>query len=86
MTALPQEFPDVERLRWQCRRGLLELDYLLEAFLEQVYPHLDEQGRQSFVTLLRCHDPDLQAWLLGQQMPSDAALAAIVAQVRLVRP
>ena len=78
--------PEVERLRWQCRRGLLELDYLLEAFLERDYPQLDDAGKGAFIALLRCHDPDLQGWLLGQQRPAEPSLAAIVERVRQVRP
>ncbi|MDJ0806588.1 MAG: succinate dehydrogenase assembly factor 2, partial [Gammaproteobacteria bacterium] len=32
---------ELNRLRWQCRRGMLELDLLLLGFLETRYPRLD---------------------------------------------
>ena len=76
---------ELERLRWQCRRGLLELDYLLEAFLEREYPQADEAERAAFVELLHCDDPDLQLWLLGDQRPADPALVALVERMRAMR-
>lgn len=61
----PAEQP--ERLRWQCRRGLLELDYLLETYLEHAYPALSRRDKALFEDLLRQHDPDLQSWMLGDE-------------------
>lgn len=52
------------RLRWQCRRGLLELDWLLERFLDRDYPTLSAAERQAFEQLLSYPDPQLQWWLL----------------------
>jgi antitoxin CptB len=74
--------PDLSRLRWQCRRGMLELDYLLRDFLEQQYPALSEPQQRDFVRLLACPDPFLYDWLLGRTAPPDAALAALVARLR----
>jgi antitoxin CptB len=59
----------VRRLRWQCRRGLLELDLLFLRFLEQRYRALstDEQG--AFQRLLEQPDQMLLSWIQGQQEP-----------------
>jgi antitoxin CptB len=59
------------RLRWQCRRGLLELDLLFETFLQHGYGQLDAEQRLLFVKLLEQPDPDLQAWLMAQQAPPE---------------
>ena len=56
-----------ERLRWQCRRGMLELDYLLETYLDHAYPALSRADKALFEDILANHDPDLQSWLLGDQ-------------------
>ena len=37
------------RLRWQCRRGMLELDLLLSRFLDAAYADLTKQQRRDFV-------------------------------------
>jgi antitoxin CptB len=57
--------PDSNRLRWQCRRGMLELDCILERFLDQVYSDLDETSQRAFEQLLTTPDPELHSWLLG---------------------
>lgn len=85
MSVQTQPLPDGERLRWQCRRGLLELDYLLEAFLDTLYPTLPDADKALFIRLLACPDPDLQAWLIGEVMPDDPALLPVVQQLRQIR-
>ncbi|MDV6344551.1 MULTISPECIES: succinate dehydrogenase assembly factor 2 [unclassified Nitrosomonas] len=48
-----------ERLRWRCRRGLLELDIILQRFLDKYYVQLDETQLKTFETLLTLPDNDL---------------------------
>ena len=59
----------LRRLRWQCRRGLLELDLLFVRFLEQHYSALDATELDAFQRLLEQPDQTLLAWLQGQQEP-----------------
>ncbi len=49
-----------ERLRWRCRRGLLELDIILQRFLDRYYAQLDESQLKTFETLLSL--PDNELW------------------------
>jgi antitoxin CptB len=49
----------LERVRWRCRRGLLELDIVLGRFIQQ-YPGLSTQQKLVFDTLLDM--PDTQLW------------------------
>jgi len=80
------EDAELARLRWQCRRGLLELDYLLEAFLEREYPRLAAEEQARFVALLQCSDPELQAWLIHGETPAEDVFLPLVARLRAVRP
>jgi antitoxin CptB len=59
----------LRRLRWQCRRGLLELDLLFGRFLEQHYSALNVQEQDAFHRLLEQPDQVLFAWLQGQKEP-----------------
>jgi len=59
----------LRRLRWQCRRGLLELDVLLVRFLEQHYSALNETEQGAFQRLLEQPDQTLLSWFQGQQEP-----------------
>ena len=72
-----QQF-NLNRLRWQCRRGMLELDYLLREFLDQQFAELSPAQQAEFVRLLRQPDPDLQRWLVGGELPRDAGFAALI--------
>ncbi|MBU2979090.1 succinate dehydrogenase assembly factor 2 [Alteromonas sp. C1M14] len=69
------------RLKWACRRGMLELDVLFLPFVEEAFDDLDEHQQETFERLLTCDDPDLFAWFMGHQQCDDPELAAMVAIV-----
>ncbi|MET0052787.1 MAG: succinate dehydrogenase assembly factor 2 [Candidatus Thiodiazotropha sp.] len=73
---------EISRLRWQCRRGMLELDYLFEAFLERQYRGLDPQMQAAFVALLEHPDPVLHAWCIIGEPPGDERLAELIRLIR----
>ena len=60
---------DLDRIRWRCRRGLLELDLVLDAFLERGYGRLDAGQRGLFDELLELPDNDLLDLALGRSEP-----------------
>lgn len=70
------------KLRWACRRGMLELDVLLGNFLDNAYSELPNEQKEWFVELLGYSDPQLFAWLLGQEEAKDQRLAAIIDAIR----
>jgi antitoxin CptB len=74
--------PEKGRLRWQCRRGMLELDYVLERYLDEHYDAAGAAERADFVTLLGCQDQDLNRWLILGDPPDDPALAPLIRKVR----
>ena len=66
------------KLRWACRRGMLELDILLAPFVEHGYDALTEPEKHIFERLLACDDPDLFAWFMGHAQSQDPQLQALV--------
>ena len=70
------------RLKWACRRGMLELDVLLLPFVEQAFDDLTFEQQETFERLLTCDDPDLYAWIMGHKSCDDPALADMVAKVK----
>lgn len=70
------------RLYWQCRRGMLELDELLQGFFRQSYETLSPQQRKSFESLLKSPDDLLLEYLMGRTVPVDAGIADVVAMIR----
>ncbi|TAL63463.1 MAG: succinate dehydrogenase assembly factor 2 family protein [Legionella sp.] len=67
------------RLAWHCRRGMLELDLILQKFLDKRVDSLSENELQLFDQLLSCTDPELFTWLMGHEEPQDSELKKIVA-------
>jgi antitoxin CptB len=50
---------ELERARWRCRRGLLELDIVLQRFMDEHYARLGETELRQFEMLLDLSDNDL---------------------------
>ncbi len=60
---------ELNRLRWRCRRGMLELDALLQSFIADGYEALGPLERAAFHRLLEREDIELYAWLTGREAP-----------------
>jgi len=57
---------ELARLKWQCRRGTKELDFLLNRYLETGYLLADQGERDLFVELLGMEDDVLVGVLMGE--------------------
>jgi len=68
------------RLRWQCRRGMLELDVILNRFLDQHWQTLDNPLKAELEELLHCSDQQLQKWLC-EGMEADNDVTNIVSRI-----
>lgn len=53
-----------KQLTWQCRRGMLELDMILNRLLNEEYDDLTDEYRQQFSELLKEEDTALWQWLV----------------------
>ncbi len=69
---------EIDRVRWHCRRGLLELDVVLMRFLDHHFETLSRQERIVFDRLLDYADNDLWNFITGKQMPPDPEIARII--------
>ena len=72
----------MDRLRWSCRRGLLELDLVLQRFLKEEYPLLGDKQKQTFSRLLGLPDNDLLDLAMGRADTTDEAFGEIVQLMR----
>lgn len=71
------------KLRWSCRRGMLELDVLLGKFLEERYDKLSLEEQKNFIALLDESDPELFTWIMGHEAPKDVKFNHITEIIRL---
>ena len=75
---------DIEqsRLRWQCRRGMLELDALLGDFVEQHYMQLDKREKEVFREVLSFPDQLLFDYFFGNGKSIDKDVNNVIERIR----
>lgn len=76
------EDAELRRLRWRCRRGMRELDQLLERWLDQCWATASEAERGAFLRLLDSEDDRLWRWVLGHERAADAQLVELIERLR----
>lgn len=50
---------ELSRYKFRCRRGMKELDFVLERYLKNHFPQADAEELQRFNELLELQDPNL---------------------------
>jgi antitoxin CptB len=73
---------DHDRLRWHCRRDLLELDILLHRFLDKELAALTKQELAELDQLLQLQDNDLLDVVLDKAPLQQASLLPILEKIR----
>jgi len=76
---------ELNRLRWQCRRGLLENDLILERFLDRHISELEGVRLDAFRFLLELGDNELWDILSGRVDCLPDASPAVKEVVELLR-
>ena len=69
------------RLLWRCRRGIKEMDILLQGYLETYYDGAPESEQNSFEALLDEADLDILSWIMQKTEP-DKRYISIIAIIR----
>ncbi|MGB1271943.1 MAG: succinate dehydrogenase assembly factor 2 [Endozoicomonas sp.] len=72
---------EIRCLQWRSRRGMLELDVLLEPFTREVLPLMEDKDQKTYIRLLECEDPDLFSWFMSDMRPDDRTLSEMVDRV-----
>jgi antitoxin CptB len=74
------------RLLWRCRRGMKELDVLLEHYVQSSPAVASGESALALERLLELPDPTLADYLFGQAVCPDTRLARLVADIRASGP
>jgi antitoxin CptB len=69
------------RLRWQCRRGLRELDVLLTNYLDTQYPQAPLEEQLAFRELLDSQDALIHGLCLGDEVAPTPAMRALIVRL-----
>ena len=73
---------ELERLRWRSRRGLLELDIVLQRFWAGAGRELGDAEVPAFARLLALPDNDLLDLVMGRARCADPSLEGLVQRLR----
>ncbi|OHC70306.1 MAG: hypothetical protein A3H93_12250 [Rhodocyclales bacterium RIFCSPLOWO2_02_FULL_63_24] len=76
----------INRLKWHCRRALLELDLVFDRFWERYESDLDAQGEAALEQLLELEDHELWALVSGREATDDPRLQEMIERLREVSP
>ena len=74
----------LERARWRCRRGLLELDLTLLRFMDEHYVNLGEADRRQFEMLLDLSDNDLWDMIALKKKAADTRLQYVLSLLQAI--
>lgn len=72
---------DLSKLKWRCRRGLLENDLLIERFFARHEASLTELQAEGLRVLMSLADNDLLDLLLARKEPQGDLIRADVVEV-----
>jgi len=75
------ELPPIGRLRWNCRRGMKELEVLLLPYVDHCYPALALDRQWAFIKILGFDDASLYAWFMGYETPEEPELIRTIQEV-----
>jgi len=69
------------RLIWHCRRGIREMDILLQNYLETHYDGASSEEQNVFEELLEESDLDIFSWIMQKTAP-DEKYIKLIASIR----
>jgi antitoxin CptB len=73
------------RLRWHCRRGMRELDVLLERYLQERYPSASANEQEAFRAILELPDPVLFAYVTHRESPIEPTWIELIAKLTRIQ-
>jgi len=65
------------RLLWRCRRGIREMDILLQDYLETHYDTSSAEAQNTFEALLDEADLDILSWIMQKTSPDEKYISII---------
>lgn len=73
---------DHRRAIWHSRRGMLELDELLEPFVKEAFPLLSEDEKQVYIRFIANEDTFIFHWMINHGQPETSEFQMMVAKIK----
>lgn len=77
--------PERSQLLWRCRRGIREMDIILQSFLNDSFDSLSKDEKNYFIQLLDEADLDILNWIMGKDEPKSDNIKTIISLIRQSR-
>lgn len=71
------------KLKWLCRRGMKELDLLVDDYLTHDYPNASVERQDAFAKLLEYQDPLILDLLFDRTRDDDAEVQALIDELKV---
>lgn len=71
----------LRKVRWKCRRGMRELDRIMERYLDARWSEAPTAERDEFLSLLDVQDDKLFQWFMGYEPCTDERYRNIIERV-----
>lgn len=68
----------IMQLKWKCRRGMKELDILMETYFLNEYDHASDERKRAFETLLDYQDPVIIDLLFERYRDDNSEIQALI--------
>ena len=78
---MTQTLNDLSRIKWRCRRGTKEIDFLLLSYFDKKYINADVEDQKSFLRLLEFQDPILIDFFANPKEVKDPGVQQIISEI-----
>ncbi|QHG92554.1 succinate dehydrogenase assembly factor 2 [Coxiella endosymbiont of Amblyomma sculptum] len=76
-----ERFSESKKIKLKCRRGILELDIILNRFYKKKFQNLSAEEKKLFNQLLDESDSLLYDWLLGCKTSLNSRLQSLIEKI-----
>ncbi|MBP3194117.1 MAG: succinate dehydrogenase assembly factor 2 [Cardiobacteriaceae bacterium] len=70
-----------KRIKWLCRRGMKELDLLMETYFANNFPKQSDKRQQAFLKLLEYQDPTIVDLLFKRIKDEDEEINNLISEL-----
>ena len=72
---------ELSKIKWRCRRGTKELDFLLLSYFNERYHEADKEDKNAFLRLLELQDPLLIEFFAEPKKIQDPGIQRIILNI-----
>ena len=72
---------ELSRIKWRCRRGTKELDFLLLSYFNQKYSAADQEDKAAFLRLLELQDPSIIDYFAKPKAIQDQKIQKVISDI-----